>query len=221
MKLVFYGGGEIGDSPELDEIAIWMTGKKKPSMTYIPSAHYWAEENFRDFIKYYNKLGIEQFVFFPVDIPFDQSQLKLALQSDIIHLSGGNTYYFLRHLRRSGMLGKLRKFVGSGGVLTGLSAGGILMTPSIEAAGYPSFDRDINEEKIKNLKALNFVEFEFFPHYKNSLRYDRELSLQAKKIPHPLFACPCGGGIAVEKDKLTFVGRCYGFFRGHKIPLFG
>ena len=211
MKLVFYGGGEKGDSPELDRIAYRMTGKRRPSMTYIPSSHYWAEEDFRDFIKYYNKQGIEKFVLFPVDIPFDGSLLRLALRSDVIHLSGGNTYYFLRNLRRSGMLGRLKKFVREGGVLTGLSAGGILMTPSIDSAGYPSFEQDVNEDNIKNLNSLNLVKFEFYPHYKNSWRYDRELVSRSKKnFPSSLrlsqrrWHCCTGGYIEFHRALLCF-----------------
>ena len=114
------GVGEKGNSPHLDRIAFNMTGKKRPSITYIPSSHYWAEEDFRDFIKYYNKQGIEQFVLLPVDIPFDNSLLNLAMRSDMVHLSGGNTYYFLKHLRKSGMFGRLKKFVKEGGVFDGI-----------------------------------------------------------------------------------------------------
>ena len=220
MKLVFYGGGELGDSPTLDRITFKLTGRKKPSVTYIPSSHYWAEDDFRVFVKYYNKQGIERFVFFPVDIPFDKTLLSLALRSDVIHLSGGNTYSFLHNLRKSGMMVPLKEFVRKGGVLTGLSAGAILMTPTIDSAKYPSFDQDDNEENIKNLKALNLVNFDFCPHYKNSPRYDRELTIRSKKIAHPLYACPDGGGIVAEKEKITFVGRCYVFFRGIKTPLF-
>ena len=93
MKLVLYGGDDEGYSHDLNKIAITLTGKKRPSMTYIPATHYWAEEDFMDFVDHHKKWGIDRFVLFPVDIPFDQSLLRLALRSDLIHLSGGNTYY--------------------------------------------------------------------------------------------------------------------------------
>ena len=118
------------------------------------------------------------------------------------------------------MLAKLRQFVRLGGVLTGMSAGGILMNPTIASAGYPSFDKDANEENIKNLNALNLVKFEFYPHYRNSPRYDRHLSDRSKNISHPVYACPDEGGIAIEEDKMTFVGRCGIFFQGKKYSLF-
>ena len=94
------------------------------------------------------------------------------------------------------------------------------MTPTIASAGYPSFSQDVNEEKIKNLNSLNLVKFEFFPHYKNSHRYEQALMKRSKEIAYPVYACPDGSGIVVDRDKLSFIGRCYVFFRGKKMPLF-
>ena len=102
----------------------------------------------------------------------------------------------------------------------GMSAGAILMTPNIESAGFPSFDRDENEERITNLKALNLVPFQFFPHYVNSRRYDRVFLSRSRRSSHPLYGCRGDSGIIVDGGKLSFVGRCYGFYRGCKIPLF-
>ena len=41
----------------------------------------------------------------------NKSFLEEVLKSDVIHLGGGNTYYFLKHLRKSKMLGVLKKYV--------------------------------------------------------------------------------------------------------------
>src|SRR5690606_32920603 len=98
-----------------------------------------------------------------------------VFKSDIIHLSGGNTFYFIKHLRQAKLLKDFKEFLNNGGVLTGLSAGAIIMTRSIQTAAFPSFDRDENEDNVRNFKGMGLVNFEFFPHYKNSLRYDREI----------------------------------------------
>jgi dipeptidase E len=68
------------------------------------------------------------------------------------------------------MLPLLKKFIQDGGILTGLSAGAIMMTETIEMAGYPPFDCDENEDNLKNLKSLNLVDFYFFPHSTRFLR---------------------------------------------------
>ncbi|MCO4795221.1 MAG: Type 1 glutamine amidotransferase-like domain-containing protein [Bacteriovoracaceae bacterium] len=217
MKLVFYGGGFEEYNIELDLEAIRLSGKKRPKVTYIPSCSYGLEADFKAFSDHYRDLGVKQIMYFPIDLPFDRVLEREIQSSDIIHLSGGNTFYFLNHLRKKKWLSKLKTFVGDGGVLTGLSAGGILMTPDIKTASYPSFDCDENEDRIRNFEALNLVEFEFFPHYRNSKRYNEVLTKESKKIKNrSLFASPDGSGLVVEGSRISFIGRNYLFLNGVK-----
>ena len=95
------------------------------------------------------------------------------------------------------------------------------MTPNIQTAGFPNFDRDENDENIKNLSALNLVNFEFFPHYKNSRRYDSELLRYTQKTKIPLYAMPDGSGIVIDQSFLKFSGKAFCFFRGQKMPIKG
>ncbi|EQC45427.1 Type 1 glutamine amidotransferase-like domain-containing protein [Bacteriovorax sp. Seq25_V] len=219
MNLVLYGGGHEWENDHLDLEAISLTGKKSPSFTFIPAGSYESEIEFRALIKQYQQFGVKRFLQFSIDVDFDQTLKDEAFNSDIIHLGGGNTYYFLKYLRSKGMLAELKRFVKNGGVLTGLSAGGILMTPTIDTAGFPEFDCDDNEENLKNLKALGLVNFEFFPHYRNSKRYDKELLAHSTKIKRPLYACPDGSGISVNGKSLKFHGKVYCFFEGKKITV--
>jgi len=140
-----------------------------------------------------------------------------VLKSDLIFLGGGNTFYFLKHLRQSGMFNHLKKFLDRGGVLCGLSAGGIVLTPHVHTASFPHFDRDENPFDMKNLNAGRFVNFEFFPHYKNSKRYETEMLHHSKKTNIPLYACVDGGGIIVEDDQISFAGKCFQFNQGKKL----
>jgi dipeptidase E len=219
MKLVFYGGGDDLDNRSLDKELLSLSESKKPQITYIPSCSYENDLDFIDFVKQYKKFNVKRFLYFPIDMPSDKVMLKEALRSDIIHLSGGNTYYFLKHLRTSGLIKELKKFVQRGGILTGLSAGAIIMTPNIQTAGMPDFDKDENDENMKNFASMNLVPFEFFPHYRNSKRYDNELIKYSKKIKNPLYACPDGSGIIVTEDAMSFVGKAYCFYKGKKIAI--
>ncbi|MBK24950.1 MAG: hypothetical protein CME70_13205 [Halobacteriovorax sp.] len=219
MKLVLYGGGHEEENLHLDAEAIKLTNVSDPRVTYIPSCSYDSEVDFIAFVQNYRKLGLTRFIHFPIDVPFDQVLLSEAMSSDIIHLSGGNTYYFLKYLRKTGILSRLKAFVKNGGVLTGMSAGAILMTPDIKTAGYPKFDCDDNDEKVKNLKAMNIVPFEFFPHYKNSTRYEKELVMQSKKVSTPVYAVPDHSGIVVDGNSMKFVGKTVCFHKGKKVPL--
>lgn len=219
MKLVFYSGGTGEQNRTLDGECLNLSGKKFPKITYIPACSFDSEIDFKDFVHQFAEFDITQFIYFPIDIPFDQIIMKEAFKSDIIHLSGGNTFYFLNSLRKSGLIAELIDFVQRGGVLTGLSAGAILMTPTITTASFPKFDCDVNHDGVKNFKALNLVQFEIFPHYKKSNRYEKELIAYSKKSKFPIYALPDGSGIIAESESLRFFGKTYLFHQGKKCTL--
>jgi dipeptidase E len=218
MRLVFYSGGHDFENLLLDKNLLMLAGNN-PQITYIPSCSYLCEQDFREFVGQYAKFNIHNIINFPIDTDYTEVLKDEVFKSDIIHLSGGNTFYFLKHLRKTGMLEELKAFAKNGGILTGLSAGAILMTKTIETAGFPSFDKDDNDENIKSLKAMNLVNFEFFPHYKNSKRYDKEIELYSKSTDRPLYACPDGSGIIVDNDVIKFIGKAYCFHQGKKFIL--
>lgn len=219
MKLVLYSGGSEEDNRFLNERALELTGVNSPKLTLIPSSSYDAEVDFKFFVQEFSELGVQRFLHFCVDIPFTQTVYKEVFQSDLIFLGGGNTFYFLKHLKKAGMFPLLKKFLERGGVLCGLSAGAIVLTPHVHTATFPHFDRDENPFGMKNLSAMRFVNFEFFPHYKNSRRYDAELLHHSKSSNLPLYACADGGGIIVEDQQISFCGKSYQFYQGKKLVL--
>ncbi|OFZ37256.1 MAG: hypothetical protein A2504_00255 [Bdellovibrionales bacterium RIFOXYD12_FULL_39_22] len=221
MKLVLYSGGDQQENYLLDlALFVQLIKKKNPLFTYIPASSHESEIYFHHFIDQYRPFGVNRFLSCPVDNPCDDVFLKEALKSDLIHLSGGNTFYFLKHLKKSKMLGRLKKYANEGGVLTGLSAGAIMLTPSINTAGLPHFDRDDNDENIRNLTSMGLVDFEFFPHYKNSIRYDVELRQYSRKLTYPLYALPDGSGIIINGESIQFVGKSFAFVHGKKTLIF-
>lgn len=217
MKLVLYSGGNAEANFELNDIAVKLTGKLSPKLGFIPSASYDAEVDFKYFVEEFSPFGVAKFQYLCADTPFSKTALNEFFKSDLIFLGGGNTFYFLKHLKSSGLFDELKLFAKNGGVLCGLSAGAIIMTPHVHTATFPHFDRDENPFDMKNLTAMRLVEFEFFPHYKNSKRYEEELNFHSKKIKHPLFASSDGGGIVIENHSVRFVGKTYQFFQGKKM----
>jgi dipeptidase E len=220
MKLVFYSGGDDDSNQDLDRNFIGLVNKKNPVVTFIPSSSYLSEQEFKSFVRHYSKFRITRFIHFPIDVPFDQTLFQEVMRSDVIHLSGGNTFYFLNSLRKAKLLPQLKAYAQNGGVLTGLSAGGIIMTSSIEMAAYPDFDRDENFVNLKNLSALNLVNFHFFPHFKNSARYDNEFKRISRDEDKIIYACPDGAGIAISDSEMRVVGKCYVFAQGKKFSLY-
>ena len=219
MRLVFYSGGHAHENHELDGTLLDICSKKDITLTFIPSCSFMARQEYGEFVEQYKKYKIKKIIKFDIDQDYSESLKRAALNADIIHLGGGNTYYFLKNLRKQNLLSKLKARVKEGCILTGLSAGAIIMTKNINTAGFPEFDRDENEEDIKNLKAMDLVNFEFFPHYKNSKRYDQELKKHSEKIDHPLYACPDGSGIVVLDKEIRFIGKTACFYQGKKVFL--
>lgn len=219
MNLVFYSGGNDQENHLLDKSFLEILDKKNPVITFIPSSSYLSDQEFKSFVRHYSKFKISRFIHFPIDVPFDKILFQEVMRSDAIHMAGGNTFYFLHHLRKMKLLPQLRSFAQKGGVLTGLSAGAIMMTENIEMAAYPEFDRDENIVNIKNLAALNLVDFLFFPHFRNSPRYDVVFKSYTKKNSKIIYACPDGAGIVVRENELRFIGKCYAFSEGKKFTI--
>jgi dipeptidase E len=216
MKLVLYSGGFADENYQMDINLISLVKTKEVSLTFIPSCHYHSNEDYEDIVKQYKALGVKKFLKFDIDQNFSSVLKKTALGADIIYLGGGNTFYFLKKLKESGMLDELKSWATAGGILSGMSAGAIILTKKIETASFPSFDRDDNDDNLKNLSAMDLVNFEFFPHYKNSKRYDDELILYSKKNSRPLYACVDGGGIVITNEETRFIGNTACFINGTK-----
>lgn len=219
MKLILYSGGTEKENAELD-LSLQKLLPKDPLVTYIPSSSLDAEIHFSRYVKRLKEYDIHKFIHFPIDIPSDPVLEAEVWKSDLIHLDGGNTFYFLATLRKKKLLGKLRTFVQEGGILSGESAGAIIQTPSIATAGFPEFDCDENDVNLKNLSALNLVSFEFAPHFVNSKRYEEAYIKHTKKTSIPLYACKDGGGIIVNGNNLQFIGKIVCFFKGKKLIRF-
>ena len=100
-----------------------------------------------------------------VDVTTKQSA-SLVRDLNILLLTGGNTFEFLHNLKKNGLLSEIKdRFSPDNNtdtVLAGFSAGAILQTPTIQIAGLPSLDE--NNVGLTDFEALNFVDFEVFPH---------------------------------------------------------
>jgi len=91
--------------------------------------------------------------------------LKAELKDiDAVFVEGGNTFYLLYWVHKSGFDKVLKEFLDRGGVYVGASAGSILVSPSIETCGWKGGDR-AGVVKLDNLDGLKFVNFSIYPHF--------------------------------------------------------
>lgn len=88
-------------------------------------------------------------------------------RNDIIYISGGNTFYLLQELKRTGADRIILEEVNAGKLYIGESAGAMITAPKIEYC-----KRMDSVKKAPNLEddynALGLVEFSTVPHYHNA-----------------------------------------------------
>jgi dipeptidase E len=179
-----------------------LTSHKPFKLAYIPSQ---TDENRWYFEKAkpeFKELGITEFFYFDLDQEFDLSQIEEFKSCDGIFLSGGNTYLFLKNLKKRNIVGCIEEMVQKGKPLIGVSAGSIIMSKSIKIAQF----HDQNEVQLNDLTGLGLVDFEFMPHW------DREQGQQDGLLKYSLYqeksiyTCKDGGGIVIDGDEVEFYG---------------
>ena len=85
--------------------------------------------------------------------------------NDYIYLSGGNTFYLLQELKRTGADQIITSEVNNGKVYIGESAGSMITSPNIEYVGI--MDDKTEAKTLNNYQALGLVDFYPVPHYTN------------------------------------------------------
>lgn len=202
-KLVLYSDQGFPDADSIDQRMLSLIGKANPTIGYIPSSSDPERFFFDQVHTHYAALGATVEVYFELDVHFSAEMLPTLLDCDAIHLSGGNTFYFLYWLKQRSMLSVLRDYVARGGVLIGVSAGAILMTPDVSSSAL------CGDEPIKELSdpsALGLVDFRFLPHFQPGEVSTNEIAAHQRRFLAPLYACPDGSGIVVDGTSIEFFG---------------
>jgi dipeptidase E len=205
-KFVLYSAQETPSDHNVNLELLRLIAKPNPRIAYIPSDFVNDSAWFHSKKDYYAQYGVT----LEEPVRFDAVLLEPELQNlfsfDAIHLSGGDTPQFLTLLRQYHLLEHLRDYVAQGGVLIGISAGAIIMTPNILTAYDCGDDRP--SEPFDH-KALGLVNFAFMPHYTSELeRRCQELALE---LNCTLYACQDGDGIVVNGHEIKLIGDVLGF----------
>ncbi len=86
-------------------------------------------------------------------------------QNDYIYVTGGNTFFLLQELKRTGADRLIIDEVNAGKLYIGESAGAIVTSPNIEYA--KEMDSEKEAPDLDNLDALGLVDFYTVPHHTN------------------------------------------------------
>jgi dipeptidase E len=217
IKLILAGGGNNEDSKLIDKFFVNLIPKNK-KMLYIPVAmsesriphkqcFEWIKSTFRPF----NFTDIEMW-----------EDLNNKKYSDLekfgaIYIGGGNTFSLLNDLRNSGFIDLLKKFIRSGKLVYGGSAGAIIMGKSIETASFGD-NADKNFVNLKDLSGLNLINNHNVQcHYKEGK--DKEIITFVNNTGFPIIAIHEQTSLYIEDKKMKVIGfkPVYVFRKGGKI----
>jgi len=125
--------------------------------------------------------------------------------ADVVWVNGGNTFHLLDTARRTGFLEVVSGLVQDGHVMYGgTSAGSILASPTIAAAGWGGDGADENAVGLTDLTAFGFVPFVTHVHYDPAA--ERE-ELIANRRNVPIYAIPNGGAVQVSDGRVVTLGQ--------------
>lgn len=87
-------------------------------------------------------------------------------KNDFIYVTGGNTFFLLQELKRSGADKLILEEIAKGKLYIGESAGAVITSPNISYI--QSMDSVKKATNLTNYDALNLVYFSILPHYNNA-----------------------------------------------------
>ncbi len=152
--------------------------------------HYFYIAYFRSF---FLKNGFKNKNITTINICHDN--VKKITNSDIIFVCGGNTFYILDRIKKTGYDKIITNHIKKNKLYIGLSAGSIVIHKTIEIAGWGS-EGDKNEIGLKNLKGLNITNTAIFPHYKDKLK--KEVEEFRKKVKYKVVALKDGQALLIK-----------------------
>jgi len=133
-----------------------------------------------------------------------EGDLRNILQDkDVIYVQGGNTFYLLSAIRKSGFEKVVRDLIGKGVIYIGVSAGSYIACPTIEMATWKHQDRDTIG--LKDLSAMNLVPFLLSVHYKPEYKDILKEAIETTKYPVKILTDD--QAILVRDGKCQLVGK--------------
>ncbi|MBY6223141.1 Type 1 glutamine amidotransferase-like domain-containing protein [Ferrimonas balearica] len=179
-----------------------LSGMTRPRIGYIaaepdPQWHY-----FEPVRAMYRRLGAGEVHYLELEQRFDADTAQRVLECDLIHLSGGNTYRFLAGLQARNLLLPLKRHGESGRALVGVSAGAMVLTPSIDTA---SLCGDPNSVELDDTQGANLLPFLFLPHAQPQLK--TAAATLARHHCYPVAMCDDHSALLIQGSEVLPLGQ--------------
>ena len=137
------------------------------TVTFIPTASVVEKINF--FVKSGKKaLEKMKLIVDELDVSTAASEdiANKLMKNDYIYITGGNTFFLLQELKRSGADKIIIEQANAGKMYIGESAGAMIVSPNIEYAS--AMDSLKKAPNLKDFDSLNLTDFYTVPHHTNA-----------------------------------------------------
>ena len=168
---------------------------KGKTVSFIPTAS--IPESYKSYVgagrKALEKLGLTVDDLEISKATAEEISIKLK-QNDYIYITGGNTFYLLQELKRTGTEKLIIEEINSGKLYIGESAGSMIVSPNIEYA--KGLDDCKKAADLESFSALNIVDFYPLPHYTN-FPFKKAVEKTIAKYESELTLCPISNSQAI------------------------
>ncbi len=200
-KILLYSDFRPGISTLIDDLFLHLLSDTSCRVGYIPSESDLTRRYFEKTRDRFADIGITDLLYFDLGEEFSRENIQDLLSCDAIHLSGGDPERFLELVRQRDFRQHLKTFLKKGGILTGISAGALILTPTL---GLLEIESKKPPKKAK--PALKILDFEFYPHFKNDKATTVALAQYAKSRKTRVYACDDDGGLMINQNEVTTIG---------------
>jgi len=203
MNLALYSNQTIPETEEITSQLISRIGKRNPKIGYISSAPDPERYYYDSISAYYRHFGASVGKYNDLEDNYDAETLEDAFDSDALHLTGGNTYRFLSWVKKRSIKQKLVKYAKDKGVLIGVSAGSIIMSPTIEASALCG---DSNEIGLSDLRGLSLFPFQLIPHAQDISDLKTKAQEIVQKMEIPAYTIRDNQALFYDGNRVEIIG---------------
>jgi dipeptidase E len=211
MKLILTSAGLSNDS--IKKAFFELVGKpaEEIKIAYIPTASNIEEGDKWWLIKDYSTLhgmGFAQLDIVDIAAVPKKVWMPRLEEADVLLFGGGNTFYLLYWIKKSGLMDELSEFLKTK-VWVGISAGS--MAPGM------SILNDEDRATVKNvlgedvgINGLGYTRFSLKPHYLSPLfdgRGEADVAKEAEQVKEPLYAIDDNSAIVIDGDRVEVVSE--------------
>jgi dipeptidase E len=130
----------------------------------------------------------------------EENNLSSLKEYDIYYVCGGNTFYILDRMRKTGLDRILIDAVKQGKFYVGVSAGSIIPGPDIEAAEMG----DPNDINLKDLTGLKLIPYIISPHH--SLKEESDVEkFKEKRKGEKVIPLTDDQAVFIEDDRMVLI----------------